>query len=999
MSLSLHLRRTTALFGGVLSAAVMAAPALAQTAPAATQPAAEVEEVVVTGTRLRLPDYSSTNPVVSVTAETIESAGVTNITDFLTDLPALISSTTLNDNSNAGDRARVGLNQLNLRNLGVDRTLTLVNGRRHVAGSAGDSAVDVNSIPVGLIERIETLTGGASAVYGADGVAGVVNFILKDDFEGREVRTQYNWTAEGGGENLMVQGLWGDNFHDGRGNITLGAEYNKAYRLAREDRDFASLDGLESIIVNQSYTGAPGQYQRSFARNARYIDTSPGGSVQTDLDFGDSFYGNDFNGDGTPWHDGDYGGGFVMVGGDGSQLAAFQTDIIPGVERAALNLTYRYDLTPNHRFFAEAKAMRTQSTFESQASFDYGLFVPMDNPYMPASIRADASGPDGLGGAIGGVLIARDNFDLGFVARDVQRDTYRVVFGLQGNLLDDVAYEMSVNYGKVLEDNLETNNRISERWFAAIDAVRDPATGQIVCRSNLDPSAIPLGDFFSPFDASTWGTTFTPGANSGCVPLNIFGDGVMTEEARDWVMGEARSSSSIDQLVFNAFLSGDSQRLFTLPAGAVSWVLGVEYRRETAEFKPSEEERLGAQTGYDVTWLGAAEPLNGAFDTSEVFAEVSVPLLRDLPFAKDLTLDAAYRYSDYSTVGQTEAWKLGLRWQVNDSLAFRATDAQAVRAPNIGELFTAQNQTFALLADPCDNDNFNAGDNPAVREANCRALLGYGPSTPYTFNDTTSSSVEGRVGGNPDLGPEDAQTFTAGVVFTPSFLRGLSVSLDWYDIELSNAIQLFSAQTIVNKCYDLPQPNQFCGLLTRDATTSFIDSFQQFSVNVASYTTQGWDLNLRYDLDPANFGIDRDIGRFTFSLIASKLEDLTFTEDPSDPLSIDDDLGTRFAPEYQATLDLTWRWRDLTVNYGYNWFDETIRFEGRPDDFIEPEYMNWSARSVQDIQVKWTIDDRIDVFGGINNITDQRNDRSFDRIAYPVNALGKTFYLGLNVTL
>ena len=500
----------------------------------------------------------------------------------------------------------------------------------------------------------------------------------------------------------------------------------------------------------------------------------------------------------------------------------------------------------------------------------------------------------------------------------------------------------------------------------------------------------------APFDDTTWGTTFTPGANSGCVPLNLFGDGVMSDEARDWVMTDSASTSSVDQLVFNAFLSGDSASLFTLPAGAVSWVVGVEYRREGADYMPSDDELTASQLGYNTTWLGASDPLTGSFDVSEFFGEVSVPLLRDLPFARDLTLDAAYRHSDYSTVGQTEAWKLGLRWSLNDSLAFRATEAQSVRAPNIGELFQANTQTFALLNDPCDDSNYDAGPSPSIREANCRAMLGYGPGTPYTYNDTTSSAVEGRIGGNRDLGAEEAQTFTAGVVFTPTFIPGLSVSLDWYDIELGNAIQTFTAQQIIDKCYDLPQPNQFCGLLTRDPTTSFIDSFQQFSVNVARYTTQGWDLNVRYNLDPANFGVQQDIGTFAFSLIANKLEDLTFTEDPSDPLTIDPEVGTPFAPEYQVTLDLTWNWRDFMVNYGYNWFDKTIRFENRPADYIAPEYVFWSARSVHEIQARWNVNERLSVYGGVNNLTNQEPDRGWTRVSYPVNPLGRTFYLGIN---
>lgn len=990
----------------------IAVPASAQDAetsqiPDVAQSATAVEEIVVTGSRIRLQDYTASNPVVSVTGESLEYAGVTNVTDFLTDMPALVGSTTLQDNSNAGDRGSVGLNLLNLRNLGTQRTLVLVDGRRHVAASAGSSSVDVNTIPVALIERVEVLTGGASAVYGADGVSGVVNFILKDDFEGVDARVQTGFSDQGGGENTFGSVLAGHNFLDGRANFTLGAEYSHTARVGRDDRDFSSLSGRESIVVNPDYVPGTGTYQRIFARNARYIDTSPGGSVYTDLNFGSIFgdpgslSGVDFNGDGTPFQDGIYTSGFTMIGGDGSQLAAFGTDLVPELDRASINATFRVELAPNHHFFGEAKFVQTETQFQSQPSFDYALFVPMDNAFMPDAIRDAANAPGGIGGALGGVLVARDNFDLGFITRDVTRQTARFVAGLEGDFSPNLSYEVSLNYGRTTEDNSEGNNRINERFFAAIDAVEDPLTGEIVCRSDLDPTAIPLGNYpgfgSNPFDASTWGTTFTPGANSGCVPMNIFGDGSPSAESLAWVMTSSESRERIEQFVVNGFISGDTGPFFSLPAGPISFALGGEYRREEALSIPSSDEVVADQLGYDVTWLGAGTSLSGEFDVSEAFAEIAVPVVRDLPFVRSLDLDAAYRYSDYSTIGDAEAWKIGGRWEVNDSIMFRATEARSVRAPNISELFLPLSQTFATLADPCDDDNYQAGINPAVREANCRAALGLGAGDPYTFNNTTSSSVEGVIGGNRNLGPETADTFTVGAVFTPSFLPGFSFAIDYYDIELTDAVQFFSAQSIVNKCYDLPQPNQFCDLISRDPTTDFIDSFEQFGVNVASYTTSGYDFSVRYVFDPMDFGFAHDIGTFGLSLVGNKLEDLTFTEDPTDPLSRDETVGQAFVPEWQASFDLTWEREDWLVNYGYNWFDETRRYEGRPDDYIDPAYVNYEARSTHDVQVRYTLDDRYTIYGGVNNVGDQQPDRGLTD--YPVGPLGRFFYLGASLSL
>lgn len=975
--------------------------ALAQDYP--IEETAVVDEIVVTGSRIKRPQFQGTNPVASVGSEALEGAGVTNVTDFLTDSPALVGSTTLQDNSNGANRGSVGLNLLDLRNLGTQRTLVLVNGRRHVASQAGSTSVDINSIPVALIERVDVMTGGASAIYGADGVSGVVNFVLKKDFEGLEARAQYGASEHGGGENAFMSVLAGKNILDGRANFTVGLEYSKTEALESEQREFSRVGSAESVVVNPNY-GAEGEYRRIFAKNVRYIDTSAGGSVYTDWDFGNTLSGVDYNGDGTPFQDGIYTSGYAMIGGSGSPMARFNTNLMPELERAGINATFNVEIAPNHYAFGEAKYVNTQTQFFGQPSWDYGLFLPIDNAYMPQSIRDAALAPGGMADAadpdnIGGVIMARDNFDYGRVMRDIERETFRGVFGLRGDLNLNTSYEVSLNYGKTIENNLERNNRINERYFAAIDAVQD-ANGNIVCRSNLDPNAIPQGNFpgfDTPFMASTWGTTFTPGANSGCVPMNVFGEGSPSQEALAWIMADTASKDVVEQFVFNAFVSGDFGTFLELPGGPISYSAGVEYRKEKARSNAGMDQLIAGQLGYNVTFLGQAANMAGEFDVSEVFGEVSLPLLADLPFIKELTVDGAYRYSDYSTSGSTESYKVGLMWAVNDSLFLRGTGARSVRAPSINDLFMPLSQTYSTLSDPCDKNNFTNGTNPAVREANCRALLGLGANDVNNFVNTNSSSVEGVVGGNMNLKPEEADTFTAGFVFTPSFLRGFSLALDYYDIKLSNAIQFFSAQNIVNKCYDLPQPNQFCDLIGRNDSTNQLESFQRFGVNVAEYRTKGWDLSVDYLLDPARFGYEKDIGTFRFSLSGNKLDTLQFVEDPSNPLTVTEDVGTARVPEYQAQFDVNWKWQDVSVTYGYNWFDETRRYEGVAEDYIDPRYFNHDARSTHDLQVKYQVRHDISVYGGVNNLTDEQPSRGM--IDYPVSPMGRYFYMGMNLSL
>lgn len=996
---------------------------LAQPAMSQEQADVNVEEVVVTGTRLRLQDYAQPNPVSTVTADAIERSGITNVTDLMQDYPALVGSTNSGDLANAANRGSVGLNLLNLRNLGEERTLVLVDGRRHVAGDPGTAAVDTNSIPVALIERVEVLTGGASAVYGADGVSGVVNFITKRNFEGLDVRAQYGWSDGGGGENTFLSVVGGRNLMDDRLNLTGALEYSKTDPVDPRDRDYSTPGRRETLVDNPGrfaqsdpnfQAGDWGTTDKVFARNVRYIDSAIGGGVYSNLD-STSRSGINFYGDGTPWQDGIYAGGFNMIGGSGTQLDMFQTELLPGIERWTAYGSAQFKLNDHHRLFGDVKYVNAKTSFISQPTFDYGIFVSPDNPYIPASILANALSPGGLATAEGadafglpepGILVARDSFDLGNVRRDIERETIRAVIGIEGDLSSSITYNVSYVYGQTKEDNKEYNNRNNERWFAAIDAVRDPQTGNIVCRSNLDPSAIPYGDLFGRMtDPDSWGTTFTPGPNSGCVPVDIFGENKVSDAARAWINGVAKSRAKIEQQVFSAYMSGDSSDLFALPAGPVSFVLGAEYREEKSTDTPSDEELFGAQLGYDITWLGQGSVTKGKFDVAEIYGELGVPLLRDLPFARAVDLTLAYRYSDYSTSGSTDTWNIGGQWRFNDSFMIRASRARAVRAPNIAELFLPQTQTFKTIDDPCETTNVQSGT--SFRVANCTAALGFNPVT-QEFIDTTSSSTEGLIGGNPDLQPEKGDTETFGFVFTPSFLPGLSLSLDYYKIRLKDAINFFEANTIIESCYDLEQPNEFCGLFTRNPTTNFVDSFQEFAINVSQYETSGFDMSVRYTLNPADLGVERDIGTFQFSLLANKLESLEFIEVQGAPAT--SEVGFAGAPKWQANFDVVWQWNGLTVNYGFNWFDETKRFtdERRASNpnYVPDGYWNYSARATHDIQVQYDVVDHYSVYGGINNFTNQEPDRGTTGIATtgaaaftqggsPVGPLGRFFYLGV----
>lgn len=985
--------RTTSLIGAAAAAALLPSAALAQDDPTDQTEEAE-EEIVVTGTRVVRPDYAYSNPVTSVGSEAIEYSGVVNATEFLQSLPALGNSLDSNDTGGANTFiGGTGLNLLNLRNLGVDRTLVLVNGRRHVASLPGSAAVDTATIPLELIERVDISTGGASAIYGADGVSGVVNFILRDDYEGFGVRAQEGWTDAGGAGDRLISVIWGANSDGGRANLTLAAEYTNEARLEMADRDFTNATGWTDFFENPDELAVPGDDPNipDFVplNDIRIGILDIGGGWDTDFDG----YPN-FDGTGAPWVSGvsvDSDGTFER-GGSGIPVQNIFGDILPEVDRYAFNAIFHYDFSNNLRFFTELKYVNAQSFSLGQAAFDQLLAIDVDNPFMPASISQDA-----INNGLPFVLFNRINNDMGQRGEDVTRETFRAVIGIEGDLSDNFDYEISLVHGSTASEITNYGNRWNDRFAAAIDVVDiDPGPGEDL-RCRIDVSGYTPGGGFS--GGSDWNYTdplglgiampqpgsFTPGPNSGCVPLNLFGAGSPSQEAIDWINVETQNSSLIQQTVFQAVVNGTLDSWFTLPGGSVGVAAGVEARNESSRgnFDPRD------QTG--LTFYNAIPDDSGEFDVGEAFAEVSLPIFENRPFFDSFALDAAVRVSDYSTVGETMSWKVGLVWGPIPDITFRATIAEAVRAPNIGELFDPGGQTFANLADPCDIDNVDNGS--ALREANCAAILTGLGIDPTTYQDPNNSGVEGVLTGNEGLNEETAETFTLGVILRPRFLEGFVVSADYYDIELTDAINTLTAQNIVNQCVDAAIPNTFCDLVERNTTTGALSFFTQRPENVASFTTQGIDFSAAYQRDLGA------LGQIGARLVGSRLEDLTFVNLPG--AAPDPDHYEQGAPEWQVVFDLTWELGPVLVNYGVNYFSETRRFseaqEAAEPDTVASEYFWFNERLTHDVQVRFEATDAFTIYGGVNNLNDQQPD--FGQTYYPVGAEGRTFYVGVNARL
>lgn len=972
MSLPAAGRRSGLLLTASFAALAFATPAVAQDNVPQTDVGAQEEapepDIIVTGSRIRRPELDSPNPIISIGAQDLQQSGSTNITDFLTGLPALAGSSTSRDNS--GDRAGIGatgLNLLDLRNLGTDRTLVLVDGRRHVAGVPGSQAIDINTIPTDLVQQVDVLTGGSSAIYGADGVTGVVNFVLKKNFEGISARAQAGISERGDGGQQLFSITAGRNFAGGRGNVAIAYEYGNDDRVESKDREYLRGPNRYGFYRNPNYVAnTPGSYLYIPTRDVRYPDTARNGAVDVTDDGLPEFTGT-----GAAWDPGSPIPGGYTVGGSSTPVADYGNDLSPKVERHVVNVLGHFDFSDSVQVYAEGKYANIKSFSLGQPTWDYYLFIPEDNPYIPASIRA------AIDPAMGGVLVTRDDLDLGQRGENITRETWRGVLGVRGDITDSMRYDVSYVYGRTNVTSHYVNDIYDDRFFAAIDAVSD-GNGGVTCRVNLDPAWTPYQPYsdYSTRDLTS-PTTFQPGA---CAPINLFGEG-QSQAGLDFIHASTTDRSSIEQHVVSASVSGE---LFALPGGNLGYAVGAEYRRESSSFVPDPIAQQG------LTFTNALSPTRGSFDVKEAFAEVRLPLLKDLPFVHSLELGGAARFSDYSTTGSSWTWKVDGSWSPIRDIRFRGTYSKAVRAPNIGELYSGASQTFEFFQDPCDKVRIDLGK--PTRAANCVALLGASGLTPAQaadFEDLRTTNISGFQGGNPNLTEEKATTWTVGTVIQPRFLPGFSLAVDWYDITLNNAINTVGAQQLAELCVDQADINNvFCSAITRQQGTGLINGFTVAPQNVANFRTSGLDVNLNYRLRTAN------LGTFNLFVIGNYLKSLQFIGTPgAEPT---DSLRTVRAPEFQVTGDISWTKGPFTLNYGLSWADKQRRFDadtiaGNPN-YVAPEYVFYKQRWVHDVYGAVTID-KFQLFGGVNNLTDQQPD--VGTATYPVDARGRSFYAGV----
>lgn len=1092
---SLHSSSLPALAAALLVATL--APAAAHAQDSVTDQAGESEEadegerIIVTGSRVaRDPNAVAPLPISTVNAETLQAAGNLDATATLRQIPALISSGTTADSIERG-AGGVGQATLNLRQLGANRTLVLVDGWRHVSGVAGSQTVDVSTIPNALIERVEVLTGGASAIYGADAVTGVVNYVLKRDFEGLEVDAQASIPTSGSGSGFRLEGTWGKNFADGRGNVTLSAGYTLENEVLLRDRPFTRDNGRANNSTTYpdpdrrfqrgdiSATATPNFFQRFSTANGRFpigfaiptqaqfstffpgqtptaaelalmeraanaplfrigadprfaISSGSGLIFRNDFAFfnadinnngvndcEESFIGlTGFGGGGcyvsTPgggvriFQDGLIANGQNQFGGDGAVERTNATSLVPENERIYTNLRASFEFSPAAEVFVDAKYARNNTLSRNNYNTFYdSLLIFPDNPFIPAVLQADAD-------EAGGLRVSRDFLDLGPGISKAERETFRIVGGLRGELTPNLRYEVVGNYGRTNTKVTDSNSVRYDRLFAALDVVRDPVTGQPVCRSTLNPSAPPHpGSEIFPVIAPGF-FTFTPG-DGQCRPANILsGENSLSAEAVNFITTPTTDRVRLEQMVVTGLIDGDTGAFFNLPGGAVGFVVGAEYRKEKSRTRFNDLLLgllpEGSPAGPAGTFIGDISDnqsllfdaqtrtfnSGGQFDVVEVFGEVSLPILADMPFFEELTIGAAGRYADYSTVGGAFTWNVNGIWAPIEDIRFRGSYSKAIRAPNIAELFDPQQGATFRPADPCDEDNQNATPN---RLQNCiAAATALGIPNPAQFianySDPLTARFSGTSGGNPDLEEETATTWTVGGVIQPRFIPGLTLSADYYSIRIEDAIAAVSAQDIVNTCYDNSTfPNQFCALFSRNGpnagpTTFGFNFLRQTQINFGRIETSGVDATI-------NYGFSLGSNNFNLNLVGNWTEKLNRFFDPVDTTLVNPGLGETGAPEWSGLATASWNRGDLTLNYQLQYIGEqaiasVIQIERIDEEFgpagMAPEYWVHNLSASLDVTEDFTLT------GGVNNLTDK--EPFIASSAYPVNGIGRTLFIG-----
>jgi outer membrane receptor protein involved in Fe transport len=989
------------------------------------KPAADAAEetIIVTGSRIPRPNLQSTAPILSVIGAEFFETGEVSVGDKLNDLPQL--RTSFGQQQSGGTNS--GINLLDLRGLGSQRTLVLVNGRRHIGGDLQINAtsVDTNTIPTALIERIDIVTGGNSSIYGSDAIAGVVNFVTKRSFSGIEVRGQGGISRYNDANAYFGSVTAGKNFADDRGNIAVSLEYSRQNRYFGSNRPFASQDGYITVDTDPagSLNGGDGVFDTKYFTDIRSTTTSNQGLVV--FDFGsagptaaqncgaDAIGGfftcpYQFQADGTlvPLTGTRVGIGpnGSFVGGNGENFrSGEQYELSPQVDRLVGNLLARYELSSGLELFGEFKYARVKSI--GTGNFGPGFIVSagnagdvrqmfrLDNPFLSTQAKTlitsqllttgrSTGSIAGVGGALSAtditninngsyrVRLAESFLNLGRREQNVTRETFRAVVGLRGTVNDDWKYEVSANYAEFKENETRKGNINRQRLLLALDAVS--SGGAIKCRSQVDPAAaVGLSTAGADLSAAQRASILAADV-AACVPLNPFG-GQYTPAMVDYIISPTTGAGKMKQFVANAYLSGDSSGQFEFQGGPLGFAMGLEYRRETNSYGVD----FLSSNGYTV--IGASLPYAPpVFEVKEAFGELRAPLIANKPFFEELTLSGAVRYALYSgSTGGVAAYNGGLDYAPVPDIRFRVNYSRAVRAPLLSELYAAQATGFIspIPQDPCSL-RFR-GQGTTNRAANCLAA-----GVPAAYDFVYASTPVGTFGGNPNLKAESSNSWTFGAVVQPRWIPGLSLSVDYYNIKLENVIAAVTPQIALQQCVDLPSlNNQFCALFKRNIGPGvgpageevgrvIEGSYLNSILNFASRRARGIDVEAAYR-HTFNFGTIDFRANWTHVLQRSNFPSPTdpafedvIAQEIGDPI---DDMVLRTSLK-TGRFDLTYGLHYIGKMY-FGTYESVNSTNGLPPTNID-QYPNdfYPATFYHDIRVGYNFPNLGEIYVGVNNV-------------------------------
>lgn len=944
----------------------MAAGGFAAAQDATDSDEARQETITVTGSRIANSGLTASSPITTVGADDLVLSNTVNAEQFLNTLPQVIPGFDSTSN-NPG----IGEATVNLRGLGANRTLVLVNGRRYVTSNQNPGVVDLNTIPAALVERVDILTGGASAVYGSDAVSGVVNFQLKEDFEGIQASAGYEITEESDGEIFTASLTMGGNFDNDRGNAVLSLEFTDRAPILQGDRDEAVFtlvdEGAGNPFAESGSVNIPSTFALDFDVN--YTDIlgiePPCGVEGTTPSADGTFcttdsFGFIFNPDGPGVLP------FINSGPNTNRYNYAPVNYLQiPQERYSIYGSATYDITDTIEAYAQAVfvSSQTEQLLAPTPAFQT-LTINLDNPFLAddpealAALTAISGGADADGNGVPDATLStgRRFLETGGRLSDIRNDSFQINGGLRGEFSETWFWDVFASYGQAESAISQTGNINVPAYQAAVSEGR----------------------------------------------ANIFEENGISQDVIDEVAVTGLITGQTDEAILSVATNGD---LFgaTSPFAedAIGVAVGAEYREQTLK-------TLGAGLGPDVVGFNQAPDIEGSFDVYEIFGEVNVPLVQGAPLAEDLTFTGAYRISDYSTsgVGSVDSYAAGLSYTPVEGYRFRAQFQQAVRAPNIGELFQPQVNGFPGLSDPCSGGSFGGFDGLSAEQQatvrqNCEnnpiasaAVPAGATGQPLQVN----GQIEGLFGGNPNLNQETAETITIGAVFEPDFIDNLAITIDYFDITIEDVISTVPSQTIFDLCY-LEGVSEFCGAIRRFPNGT-VNTFDSFSRNAAELSTNGIDFSVDYSYDTGDYGIFGIYSLITWT-DSNELVPLP-NADPIESVGFYGDTVGEPTPEFSFNTRFDWgmgpygarlRWTRISEVE-----DDVFQFTDDPSQ-IDLRVPGVDAYDIFDLTLFYDVNDNLGLTFGIENLLDEDfviigDDAAEQSNTYPAtyDTLGRTFF-------